>query len=67
MHRTKPSLLPGNKDGYTVLALSQCPEEMPADGWRLSVLSEQPVQAWSQIPSSRQELYEGSQSAVGRA
>ena len=59
MHRTKPTLLKGNKEGYTVLALSQCHQEMPSDTWRLCLVSEQPLQAWNQVPSSRQELYEG--------
>ena len=62
MHRTKPTLLKGNKEGYTVLALSQCGQEMPTDTWRLCLVSEQPLQAWNQIPSTRQELYEGSRS-----
>lgn len=59
MHRTKPTLLQANQEGYTVLALSQCRQEMPADTWRLSLVSEQPVQGWNPISSSRQELYEG--------
>lgn len=59
MHRTKPTLLKGNKEGYTVLALSQCRQGMPSDTWRLCLVSEQPLQAWNQVPSSRQELYEG--------
>jgi hypothetical protein len=59
VHRTQPVVLPANKEGYTVLAMSQGPEEVPQDSWRLSVLSQQPVQGWAPLPSTRQDLFEG--------
>ncbi|KAL0028975.1 hypothetical protein WJX77_009213 [Trebouxia sp. C0004] len=59
VHRTQPVVLPANKEGYTVLAMSQGPEEVPQDSWRLSVLSQQPVQGWAPLPSARQDLFEG--------
>ena len=59
VHRTQPALLQANKEGYTVLAMSRCPEEVPQDSWRLSLLSQQPLQGWAQLPSTRQDLFEG--------
>ena len=59
VHRTQPLLLPVNKEGYTVLAHSECPEEVPSLAWRLNLISPQPLQGWSQLPSSRQDLFEG--------
>ena len=59
VHRTQPLQLPANKEGYTVLAMSRCPENVPSDTWRLSMLSQQPVQGWSQQPCVRQDLFEG--------
>ena len=59
VHRTQPVVLPANKEGYTVLAMSQGPEQVPQDSWRLSVLSQQPVQGWAPLPSTRQDLFEG--------
>ena len=59
VHRTQPLLLAPNKEGYTVMAMSWCPKEMPQDSWRLSVLSQQPLQAWTQLPGTRQDLFEG--------
>ena len=59
VHRTQPVVLPANKEGYMVLAMSQGPEEVPQDSWRLSVLSQQPVQGWAPLPSTRQDLFEG--------
>ena len=59
VHRTQPVVLPANKEGYTVLAMSQGPEQVPQGSWRLSVLSQQPVQGWAPLPSTRQDLFEG--------
>lgn len=59
VHRTQPRLLQVNKEGYTVLAMSRCPAEVPSDTWRLSLISQQPLQGWSQLPSTREDLFEG--------
>ena len=64
VHRTQPQLLSPNKEGYTVLAMSWCPEELPKDSWRLNVLSQQPLLAWAQLPSTRQDLFEGAGACI---
>ena len=42
-----------------MLAHSECPEEVTSLAWRLNLISQQPLQGWSQWPSSRQDLFEG--------
>lgn len=59
VHHTQPLQLQANKEGYTVLAMSRCPEEVPSESWRLGLLSQQPLQGWSQLPCTRQDLFEG--------
>lgn len=59
VHRTQPLLLPANKEGYTVLATSQCPEDLPSLPWRLNLLSQHPLQGFTQLSSARQDLFEG--------
>ena len=59
MHHTQPLLLPANKEGYTVLATSQSPEDLPSLAWRLNLLSQYPLQGLTQLPSSRQDIFEG--------
>lgn len=61
VHRTQPLLLPANKEGYTVLASCQCPEDLPSLAWRLNLLSQHPLQGLTQLPCSRQDVFEGGQ------